>query len=133
MKPLLLILLFLAGCATQKEVQKLRYDLNMLHGYNARLLQADQRARDYSHPPKPLPYDLLGVASMPQIPQVIEVPKIVYVFTNANDRMQVDPEWLATYKGTPVYSDKKSVERMKAKNEALQRLLKEARTIEENQ
>lgn len=115
----LLSILILCGCATKSEVRKLESDLKMVVDFNHRILSANERAFEYSV--KPLP-------TTPPIPPPAEV----YIFTNANSRMQADPEWLKTIKGVDYWADRESVRRMNNRREGMELILRGAKIIEEN-
>lgn len=117
----LFLILILSGCATSDEVKKLRSDIQMLNSLNQRLLESKERTLGYS--PKPLPI------VMPPSPIV---PQVVYVFTNSQSRMQADPEWLKTIKGTDYWADRESVRRMNNRNEGLEMILRGAHIVEQN-
>lgn len=117
----LIIILLCVGCATKNEVEKLKSDLQMLNSINHRILESNNRTLGMS--PKPLPI-------VPPVP--VDPPKVVYVFTNANSRMQADPEWLKSINGIDYWADRESVKRMNNRMEATEMILRGARIIEEN-
>lgn len=115
-----LLILFLCGC-TSSDVSKLRSENEMLRSINSRFLESQKRSVFYSEKPLPI---------LPPFPS--DPPKVVYIFTNANSRMQADPEWLKTVNGVDYWTDRDSVRRMNNRMEAIELILRGAHIIEEN-
>lgn len=117
----LLSILILCGCATKSEVRKLEAELKMISSFKERVDDANEKSILFSVKPLPL-------QSTPPMPPPAEV----YIFTNANSRMQADPEWLKTIKGVDYWADRESVRRMNNRREGMELILRGARIIEEN-
>lgn len=97
----------------------------MLNSLNQRLLESRERTRAYDSKPLPVYGQVL---TSPPVPPPAEV----YIFTNANSRMQADPEWLKTINGVDYWADRESVRRMRLRAEGTELILRGARMIEEN-